>query len=117
MPAKQREKILTMQPQPNGSITNSASERVSIDIDMEKSSDQAKDTDMTEKDPEIVDFDGPDDPESPENWSSSRKVTAIVIVTAMTLLSYVSIPPSFSSPTNTSVQLVPSVQQSPPPQH
>jgi hypothetical protein len=56
---------------------------------MERSSSQEKEAGMDSEDANIVDFDGPDDPLNPMNWSFSRKVTAIVIVTAMTLLSYV----------------------------
>jgi hypothetical protein len=44
-------------------------------------------TDPAPKDPNIVDFDGPDDPENPLNWSTARKTTALAIVTMMTLLS------------------------------
>lgn len=39
------------------------------------------------KDPHVVDFNGPDDPENPMNWSSGEKTTQIIIVTSMTLLS------------------------------
>ncbi|KAF2826048.1 MFS general substrate transporter [Ophiobolus disseminans] len=39
------------------------------------------------KDPNVVDFDKPTDPENPMNWSSTKKTMAIVIVTAMTTLS------------------------------
>jgi hypothetical protein len=39
------------------------------------------------KNPDVVDFDGPYDPENPMNWSSAKKTTQIVIVTTMTLLS------------------------------
>ncbi|RYO88687.1 hypothetical protein DL766_004433 [Monosporascus sp. MC13-8B] len=38
-------------------------------------------------DPNVVDFDGPDDPENPMNWSPAKKSVAIAIVTMMTLLS------------------------------
>lgn len=41
------------------------------------------------KDPNLVDFEGPDDPENPMNWSSGKKTTAISIVSLMTLLSCV----------------------------
>lgn len=34
----------------------------------------------------IVDFDGPDDPENPLNWSMARKTTSIVIVSLTALL-------------------------------
>jgi hypothetical protein len=44
-------------------------------------------TDAASKDPNVVDFDGPDDTENPMNWSPARKTTAISIVTTMTLLS------------------------------
>ncbi|KAF1844579.1 MFS general substrate transporter [Cucurbitaria berberidis CBS 394.84] len=40
-----------------------------------------------EKDPNVVNFDGPNDPWSPMHWSSAKKTTNIVIVTCMTLLS------------------------------
>ncbi|EFQ99853.1 cycloheximide resistance protein [Nannizzia gypsea CBS 118893] len=38
-------------------------------------------------DPDVINFDGPDDPENPINWSSSRKAVVIAMVTLMTLLS------------------------------
>lgn len=41
------------------------------------------------KDPNIVDWDGPNDPENPLNWSSAKKITAIGLVSLVTLLSYV----------------------------
>lgn len=37
----------------------------------------------------IVDFEGPDDPENPMNWSSRKKAFTIVLVTLMTVLSCV----------------------------
>ncbi|KAF2714752.1 MFS general substrate transporter [Pleomassaria siparia CBS 279.74] len=39
------------------------------------------------KDPNIVDWDGPDDPENPMNWSSSKKIAAISMVSLITMLS------------------------------
>ncbi|GKT74225.1 cycloheximide resistance protein [Colletotrichum tofieldiae] len=39
------------------------------------------------RDPNIVDFDGPNDPEHPLNWSTTRKTTSIVIVSLTALLS------------------------------
>jgi hypothetical protein len=39
--------------------------------------------------PGVVDFDGPDDPENPTNWPLSKKTISIIMVTFMTLLSYV----------------------------
>ena len=40
-----------------------------------------------QQDANIVDFDGPSDPENPLNWSTSRKTTSIVIVSLTALLS------------------------------
>ena len=39
------------------------------------------------KDPNIVNWDGPDDPENPLNWSSAKKFGAISIVSLITMLS------------------------------
>ena len=39
------------------------------------------------KDPNIVDWDGPDDPANPMNWPSAKKLTAIGIVSLITVLS------------------------------
>ncbi|KAI8283048.1 Efflux pump radE [Colletotrichum sp. SAR11_240] len=41
----------------------------------------------TPRDPNIVDFNGPNDPEHPLNWSTIRKTTTIVIVSLTALLS------------------------------
>jgi len=38
-------------------------------------------------DPNVVDFDGPDDPENPLNWSTIRKTLSIVTVSLTALLS------------------------------
>lgn len=40
-------------------------------------------------DPNIVDWDGPNDPENPLNWTTTRKVAAIATVSLITFLSYV----------------------------
>ena len=39
------------------------------------------------QDPNIVDWDGPDDPENPLNWASSKKLAAMTIVSLVTMLS------------------------------
>lgn len=39
------------------------------------------------KDPNVVDWDGPDDPANPMNWTSAKKVAAIAIVSLITFLS------------------------------
>lgn len=35
-------------------------------------------------DPNIVDWDGPDDPENPMNWSSGKKTGAVIVIAAIT---------------------------------
>jgi hypothetical protein len=40
-----------------------------------------------ESDPNIVTWDGPNDPENPMNWSAAKKYSAIGIVSFITLLS------------------------------
>lgn len=36
----------------------------------------------------VVDFDGPDDPENPLNWSNTRKWCLVGLISAMTLVTY-----------------------------
>lgn len=64
-------------------------------VDVERSSgsvvEKSADEGLEAKDPNVVDFDGPDDPENPMNWPSAKKTVAIAIVSLMTLLSYVRI--------------------------
>ncbi|KND89836.1 putative transporter [Tolypocladium ophioglossoides CBS 100239] len=63
---------------------NKPQTRLDADVDcpsaVETSAEEAKD-------PDVVDFDGPNDPENPMNWSSAKKTAAIAIVSLMTLLS------------------------------
>lgn len=51
-----------------------------------------------ESDPDIVDWDGPDDPQNPQNWSSGRKWCLIAVLAAVTLVTYV--PPHLLYPSN-----------------
>ena len=37
-------------------------------------------------DPNIVDWDGPDDPENPVNWSLKKKMATTVIISTITLV-------------------------------
>ncbi|OAA64230.1 major facilitator superfamily transporter multidrug resistance [Niveomyces insectorum RCEF 264] len=48
------------------------------------------DADAEERDPNLVKWDGPDDPENPKNWIFSRKWAAVFIVSLFTLISPVS---------------------------
>lgn len=39
------------------------------------------------QDPDIVDWEGPDDPKNPLNWASSKKLAALTIVSLVTMIS------------------------------
>ena len=52
------------------------------------SSVQSDDGDDKAKDPNIVDWDGPDDPENPLNWSNGRKWANIVTFSTITMIRY-----------------------------
>ena len=65
--------------------------------DVERTAEAQKSTSIA-PDPDIVDFDGPNDQDNPMNWSSSKKAAAIGMVTLMTLFSYAS--QSILCPTN-----------------
>jgi hypothetical protein len=51
---------------------------------------ELSDTAKEEKvqDPNIVGWDGPDDPENPLNWTTGRKVTATCSIALITFLTY-----------------------------
>jgi hypothetical protein len=59
---------------------------VSYNQDIERKSGEAM-QEIKTKDPNVVDWDGPDDPANPMNWSSKKKVAAIGIVSLITMLS------------------------------
>ena len=71
--------------------TLSASNRGKLGTDLEIGpvdlTDGAKEEKV--KDPNIVDWDGPDDPENPLNWTSKRKITATCSIALITFLTYV----------------------------
>ena len=43
-------------------------------------------TSSSQKDPNLVDWDGPDDPEKPLNWTKRKKWTNMMLIAALTLL-------------------------------
>lgn len=60
------------------------------DKNSDPSGDKEKDPDAAAVvDPNIVDWDGPDDPANPRNWSMSRKMLNISLVSVSILYSYV----------------------------
>jgi hypothetical protein len=52
-------------------------------------------TTEAERDPDIVDWDGPDDPENPLNWPARRKWTLIFILAMVTLVTWVLLKPLY----------------------
>ena len=82
------------------SVTTSSKDESQPDIsfieeDIEKQSIPVQENDAStvpadgkqSTDPNIVDWDGPNDPENPLNWTMSKKVGAIAIVALITFLS------------------------------
>jgi len=63
-------------------------ETVSTEVDIEKASAHGS---VETKDRNVVTFDKPTDSENPMDWSPAKKTTTIIIVTAMTTLSYASL--------------------------
>ncbi|EEP81636.1 predicted protein [Uncinocarpus reesii 1704] len=61
--------------------------RLTTDIERDSGADRSPDGSEKPKDPNVVDFEGPDDVENPMNWSRSKRLTSITIVSLMTLLS------------------------------
>jgi hypothetical protein len=57
------------------------------DADLEKGKpSEAVDEEKELQDPNIVDWEGPDDPENPQNWSAAKKWSNIGILSFLTLL-------------------------------
>ena len=54
--------------------------------DLEKNGVKATEQEQEPQDPNIVDWDGPDDPANPVNWSLTKKWSNIAVLSAMTLL-------------------------------
>lgn len=65
---------------------------VAVEKDVEKavtpasSSIGADADDVPEQDPNIVDFDGPDDPQNPMNWGFTKKWGMVLLISAITFL-------------------------------
>lgn len=66
------------------------------DTDIEKSS-----SPPTLPDPDVVDWEGPEDPTNPLNWPKSKKTVVVALVSILTLLRYTTFSPILVSGTNT----------------
>jgi len=72
---------------PSSSRTSSTISVHEHEHDIEKAADEtivAKEA--TQNDANLVDWDGPDDPEKPLNWSKQKKWTNMMIIAALTML-------------------------------
>ena len=58
-------------------------------------SEPVSERDENHEDPNIVDWDGPNDPENPLNWPESRKTINLLLLSVLTIISYV--PRSFQT--------------------
>lgn len=64
--------------------------------DVERGSSTSEKINQTEekavesRDPNLVDWDGPDDPENPLNWTTGRKAMMTTSIALITFLTYVS---------------------------
>lgn len=65
-------------------------------IDSQQQEEKSASADPTEKprqdvsqDPDIVDWDGPDDPQNPQNWPENKKWMNIALISGMTLVTCV----------------------------
>lgn len=56
--------------------------------DVEKADDGAPAVPDQHTDPNLVDWDGPDDPEIPTNWADRRKYAIIAVISSITFLTY-----------------------------
>lgn len=74
------------EPSIHSKVTNEA-DTSPYNQDKERQFDPSATEEKTPNDSNIVDWDGPDDPTNPMNWSSSKKVVAIGIVSLITMLS------------------------------
>lgn len=63
-------------------------ERGGLDKDEQRHLSTIQEKDQAPLDPNIVDWDGPDDPEKPTNWAASRKYGIVAIISSITFLTY-----------------------------
>lgn len=69
------------------SSSSSSSRHISNEKDMEKGVAEAtSEEDKEPRDPNIVDWDGPEDPDNPYNWPAKKKWANIAILSLLTLL-------------------------------
>ncbi|ORY59721.1 polyamine transporter 3 [Pseudomassariella vexata] len=68
------------------SATDDAQPKTEGTTDVDVEAGTSNDDPASETDPNIVDWEGPDDPENPKNWPDSRKWTNIAVLSTLTLV-------------------------------
>ncbi|KAL6915812.1 hypothetical protein ACHAP8_005468 [Fusarium lateritium] len=68
------------------SLTKVAEEDLKRERDLEEGSTSVEFDDNVDNDPNIVNWDGPDDPENPHNWSMKKKTITVIIVSSVTFV-------------------------------
>lgn len=56
-----------------------------LNVDEDKAADSAQ----TPADPNVIDWDGPNDPANPINWSKSVRIGHMILISVITLIAYV----------------------------
>ncbi|KAK4505914.1 hypothetical protein PRZ48_003879 [Zasmidium cellare] len=75
-----KERMTEVSTQSDGFNASSSQEKLEASVRSENASEEPKSN-------EVVDWDGPSDPENPMNWRKSRKIITLTVVTLMTILS------------------------------
>ncbi|PTD08345.1 putative transporter [Fusarium culmorum] len=68
------------------SLTKVPDEDLKRERDLEEGSTSVEFDDVVENDPNIVNWDGPDDPANPQNWSMGKKTVTVIIVSSVTFV-------------------------------
>ncbi|CAF3514790.1 hypothetical protein SNK03_007150 [Fusarium graminearum] len=68
------------------SLTKVPGEDLKRERDLEEGSTSVEFDDVVENDPNIVNWDGPDDPANPQNWSMGKKTITVIIVSSVTFV-------------------------------
>lgn len=84
-----------MRPKANGKESPASSEaekEADLEAGNRRSSSSSKtevETQVAAVNPSVVDWDGPDDPQNPMNWSSGLKWGNVAVISSVTFLTYV----------------------------
>lgn len=68
------------------SLTKVPDEDLKRERDLEEGSTSVEFDDVVENDRNIVNWDGPDDPANPQNWSMGKKTVTVIIVSSVTFV-------------------------------